>query len=57
MRQNSGPQKPAAEQIIKNIHRATRKHRSVENKFRIVLDGLRGEDGISAICCREGIAA
>lgn len=56
MRQKSGPQKPAAEQVIKDIRRATRKHHSAEDKIRIVLDGLRGEDSIAAICRREGIA-
>lgn len=56
MRQKSGPQKTAAEQVIKDIRRATRKHHSAEDKIRIVLDGLRGEDSIAAICRREGIA-
>jgi transposase len=55
MRQKSEPQKPAAEQVIKDIRRATRKHHSAEDKIRIVLDGLRGEDSIAAICRREGI--
>ena len=56
MRQKSGPQKPAAEQVIKDIRCATRKHQSAEDKIRAVLDGLRGEDSIAAICRREGIA-
>jgi transposase len=56
MRQKSGPQKPAAEQVIKDIRRATRKHHSAEDKIRIVLEGLRGEDSIAALCRREGIA-
>jgi transposase len=56
MRQKSGPQQPAAEQVIKDIRRATRKHHSAEDNIRIVLDGLRGEDSIAAICRREGIA-
>ena len=56
MRQKSGPQKPAAEQVIKDIRRAPRKHHSAEDKIHIVLDGLRGEDSIAAICRREGIA-
>jgi len=51
-----GPQKPAAEQVIKDIRRATRKHHSAEDKIRIVLEGLRGEDSIAALCRREGIA-
>ena len=56
MRQKSGPQSSAAEKTIKDIRRATRKHHSAEDKIRIVLDGLRGEDSIAAICRREGIA-
>lgn len=56
MRQKSGPQKAAAEQVIKDIRRATRKHHSAEDKIRIVLEGLRGEDSIAALCRREGIA-
>jgi transposase len=56
MKQKSGPQKPAAEQVIKDIRRATRKHHSAEDKIRIVLEGLRGEDSIAALCRREGIA-
>jgi hypothetical protein len=56
MRQKSGPQKPAAEQVIKDIRRATRKHHSAEDKIRIVLEGLLGEESIAALCRREGIA-
>jgi len=56
MRQKTGPQKPAAEHIIKDIRRATRKHHSAEEKIRIVLEGLRGEESIAALCRREGIA-
>ena len=56
MRQKSGPVKPTAEKTIKDIRRATRKHYSAEDKIRIVLEGLRGEDSIAALCRREGIA-
>lgn len=56
MRQKSGPQKPAAEQVIKDIRRATRKHHSAEDKIRMVLEGLRGDESIAALCRREGIA-
>ncbi|MDH6235011.1 transposase [Mesorhizobium soli] len=56
MRQKSEPQTSAAEKTIKDIRRVTRKHHSAEDKIRIVLDGLRGEDSIAAICRREGIA-
>ncbi len=56
MRQKSGPPKETSEQVVKNIRRATRKRYSAEEKIRIVLDGLRGEDSIAELCRREGIA-
>jgi len=56
MRQKTGKQKAAAEQVIKDIRRRTRKHHSAEEKIRIVLEGLRGEDSIAELCRREGIA-
>ena len=56
MRQKSGQQKPTADKTIKDIRRATRKSYSAEEKIRIVLEGLRGEDSIAALCRREGIA-
>jgi len=48
--------KKPAEQVIKDIRRATRRHFSAEDKIRIVLDGLRGEDSIAELCRKEGIA-
>ena len=56
MRQKTVPQMSSAEKTIKDIRRATRKHYSAEDKIRIVLEGLRGEDSISALCSREGLA-
>jgi transposase len=55
MRQKSGPAEELAAQVIKNIRRATRRQFSAEEKIRIVLDGLRGEDSIAGLCRREGI--
>ena len=55
MRQKSGSAKEPAEQVIKTIRRATRRQFSAEEKIRIVLDGLRGEDSIAELCRREGI--
>ena len=49
--------KPAAEQVVKSIRRETRRIFSAEEKIRIVLEGLRGEDSISELCRREGIAS
>lgn len=52
---SSNAKKPAA-QVVKDIRRATRRHFSAEDKIRIVLDGLRGEDSIAELCRKEGIA-
>ena len=56
MRQKSVPAKEPAEQVLKNIRRATRRHFSAEDKIRIVVEGLRGEDSVAELCRREGIA-
>ena len=48
--------KDAAEKVVKNIRRKTRQTYSAEEKIRIVLAGLRGEESISVLCRREGIA-
>ena len=56
MRHKSGPRGTTSEKAIKDIRRATRKHYSAEEKIRIVLDGLRGEETIAELCRREGIA-
>ena len=55
MRQKSGPAKKPAEQVVKDIRRATRRHFSAEDKIRIVLEGLRGEESIAELCRGEGI--
>jgi len=56
MRQHTRPSKAPAEKVVQDIRRATRKHYSAEDKIRIVLEGLRGEDSIAELCRREGIA-
>ena len=48
MGQKSGPVKEPAEQVVKEIRRATRRQFSAEEKIRIVLSGLRGEDSIAS---------
>jgi transposase len=53
----NGPDKAPALQVIKDIRRQTRRPYSAEEKIRIVLEGLRGEDSIAEICRREGIAS
>ena len=55
MGQQSEPVREPAEQVIKETRRATRRQFSAEEKIRIVLSGLRGEDSIAELCRREGI--
>ena len=55
MGQKSGPVKEPAGQVVREIRRATRRQFSVEEKIRIVLSGLRGEDSIVELCRHEGI--
>ncbi len=43
------------EKLVKDIRRRTRKKYSAEEKIRVVLEGLRGEDSIAELCRREGI--
>jgi len=56
MSQKSGSVKEPAEKVVQNIRRATRKRYSAEEKIRIVLEGLRGEDSIAELCRRESIS-
>jgi transposase len=45
-----------AEETVRNIRRKTRKKYSEEEKIRIVLEGLRGEQSVAELCRREGIS-
>ena len=56
MRAKSNSSKTPGSRAVKDIRRATRRQYSAEEKIRIVLDGLRGEDSIAELCRREGIA-
>ena len=56
MRQKSMGTRDSAEQAVRDTRRKTRKQYSAEEKIWIVLAGLRGEDSISELCRREGIA-
>jgi len=56
MRQNMRTRGSSSEKTVKDIRRATRKQYSAEEKIRIVLDGLRGEETIAELCRQEGIA-
>ena len=55
MRQASKRIPDSAEKTVRDIRRATRRHHSAEEKIRIVLEGLRGEDSIAELCRKEGI--
>jgi len=48
-------EKKRPESIVREIRRKTRKKYTAEEKIRIVLEGLRGEEGITELCRREGI--
>ena len=56
MKQRPAGRPSSSERTINEIKRKTRKQYSAEEKIRIVLDGLRGEDSIAELCRREGIA-
>ena len=45
--------KDPAEKAIRDIRRKTRRKHSTEEKIRIVLEGLRGEENIAALCRRN----
>ena len=45
--------KDSAEKTVRDIRRATRRNYSAEEKIRIVLEGLRGEDSIAELCRKE----
>ncbi len=54
MRQKQDDQ-GVVEKAIRDIKRRTRRRFSPEDKIRIVLQGLRGEDSIAELCRREGL--
>jgi transposase len=56
MRMKSGKPKEPVEKAVKDIRRKTRRQFGAEEKTRIVLEGLRGEESIAELCRREGIA-
>ena len=53
MRRMSNGRKAPAEKVVKDIRRATRRQFGAEEKIRIVLEGLRGEDSIAEGIVRE----
>lgn len=50
-------QESGVEGKVREIRRKTRKKYSAEEKIRIVLEGLRGDESIAELCRREGIAS
>jgi transposase len=54
MRQRDKQAPQSAEETVRDIRRATRRHFSAEEKIRIVLEGLRGEDSLAELCRKEG---
>jgi transposase len=44
------------EKVVQEIRRKTRRQFSAEEKIRIVLEGLRGEESIATLCRKEGLA-
>ncbi len=55
LRQKQEAKLGSAEKTVRDIRRATRRRHSSEEKIRIVLEGLRGEDSIAELCRREGL--
>ena len=53
MRQKSMSKNDPAERTVRDIRRKTRKQYTAEEKIRIVVSGLRGEESIAALCRRE----
>ena len=47
--------KSSAESTVRNIRRQTRKQYNAEDKIRIVVEGLRGEQTIAELCRKEGL--
>ena len=56
MKNRDGRHADSAEKTVRDIRRATRRKFSAEEKIRVVLEGLRGEETIAELCRKEGIA-
>ena len=53
MRQRDKQAPQSAEEAVRDIRRATRRHFSAEEKIRIIVEGLRGEDSIAELCAKK----
>jgi transposase len=56
-RSPKSPQNGSAKQLIRKVRQATRRRYSAEEKIRIVMEGIRGDDAVSDLCRREGIGS
>jgi len=54
-KQSSKTQKASADAIVRNVKRQTRRKFNSEEKIRIVLAGIRGEESVAELCRQEGI--
>ena len=48
--------KKSATSLISDLKRKTRKSYNSEEKIRIIIDGMRGENSIAELCRKEGIS-
>ncbi len=48
--------KQSSDSYIRDIKRKTRRKYSTEEKIRIVIEGLRGEESVAALCRKEDIS-
>jgi transposase len=51
-----GAEPMSASNVVTQIRKATRKRFTAEQKIRVVLEGLRGQQPVTELCRREGIA-
>ena len=56
MRPKFGLHLQSAEQVVKDMRRANRKHHAAEDRIKNALEGLPGEYSIAEMCRREGMA-
>jgi transposase len=54
-KQETKDHRDEGDRLVRNVKRATRRKFSAEDKIRIVLAGMRGEDSIAELCRRENI--
>lgn len=55
-KQSTATQKQTPENFVKDVRRKARRIFSSEQKILIVMEALRGEDSVAAICRKHGIA-